>query len=181
MVDIEALSTQQNGIITNIGCVLFHIDTGKILKQKEYVLDWTEQCKAGRHVDRNTLNWWFSQDYKAQQAITTNIGIFEIREFYDDFEEEFTGNITKAWAKSPGFDYGMIENMVRDFKLPSLIPFRKLADCRDIYYLAKKYKIELPEMRGTAHNALDDAIKQTEDLCAVIKLMNERMNPKCPT
>lgn len=172
MVDIEALSTEPNGLITTVGCVLFNIDTGVILKVKEYNLSWQDQL--GRDIKKDTLCWWFKQSVEAQNSITSKENEVSVAQFYQDFKEEFCSNITKAWAKSPGFDYGMIDNLFKNKGMLSPIPFRKIADCRDLYYIAKKFKIELPDKgERLAHNALSDALGQTEDTCVIFKRLRE--------
>lgn len=58
-VDIETLSTAVNAAVLSIGAVEFDPLSGKILREFYHELDLSEQ--PGRHIDTNTVQWWFKQ------------------------------------------------------------------------------------------------------------------------
>lgn len=165
MVDIEALSTKDNGVVTNVGVVIFQPQKQKILSQHYFVLDWSDQIKDyGRDVARETLFFWFEQPHEAQRELVKTEGMIPTALFLEDFKG-LCGNITKAWAKSPGFDYTMLQSLWQDYRTDKFpIQFRKLVDLRTVIWLMKKEGIPIPERNNTLHNALDDAVYQTEVL-----------------
>lgn len=172
MVDIEALSTQGNGVITNVGIVLFQPLRQKILSTHYYKLAWEEQCtEHGRHISKDTLAWWFKQAPAAQNEVISKDGAIPVSLFLEEFKG-LCGNISKAWAKSPGFDYTMLESLWSDYRTDSFpIAFRKLVDLRTIIWLMEAKGMEVPKMstQEVAHNALDDAVFQVEVLFMYLK------------
>ena len=165
MVDIEALSTDDRGVVTNVGVVVFQPLKQKILSQHYYVLDWSDQISEhGREVARETLFWWFGQPPEVQREAVKTEGMIPTSLFLEEFKG-LCGNVTKAWAKSPGFDYTMLQNLWQDYRTDRFpVPFRKLVDLRTVIWLMKKEGIDIPERNNTYHNAIDDAVYQTEVL-----------------
>lgn len=162
MVDIETLSTDARAVIVSIGAVAFDKDD---IKRKFFLTaDIDGQIRRGRLICGETLKWWFLQNEKVQEQITSGGGdiknaLTALSLFYK------TSGCTKIWANGVNFDVTILENAMKQFGVEIPWYYKDVIDFRTFKALSK-CKVE-PLRVGAHHNALDDAISQAKFVQAV--------------
>ena len=71
MIDLETLSTHTDAAIIEIGAVEFNKYTGEIGNKLNIIINPSDWCKNGRHVDGETIQWWFKQKNEARKRFIT--------------------------------------------------------------------------------------------------------------
>lgn len=71
MIDLETLSTNKNASIIEIGAVEFNKHTGETGKVFNALIKPSEWTKNDRHVDGDTIAWWFKQKEEARERFFT--------------------------------------------------------------------------------------------------------------
>lgn len=174
MFDFETLATTPRAVVLSLGVVLF--DDKKIVAKKYFKFDVQAQIKDGREVSANTLLWWENQSPEARQVLEELSDDLQLVDFCRELEAWFHENGVKAgslapWGNGAAFDIPIADSLFLDCGLD--IPwkfwnvqcyrtFSKLTKCKD-----------LATRTGTHHNALDDAIYQTE---CVLAFWNKQRN-----
>ena len=163
MLDLETMSTSSNASIASIGAVKFSEEDGII--DKFYCTVDLKSCKAvGLHVCPHTVEWWSKQSPEARKALTIdNISIYSA---LDKFSEWYGTKKIPVWGNGAGFDNVIIENAYR-----AVQTVRPWTGWYDRCYRTVKNLVDIPadEREGTHHNALDDAIYQTNHLLKILR------------
>jgi hypothetical protein len=169
MVDLETMSTRPNAAILTIGAVQFDPfgnDTEENIKADRRrhfyeTISFESNEAEGRHFSAGTIKWWLGQSHAAQKALlnpTTHL-----RGALTGFRMWVNGctpKVDRVWAKSPEFDCIILKDAFD--AVGEMWPFSywNSRDVRTVVELAYPEGNE-PEIGvGTAHNALDDAIRQ---------------------
>ena len=181
MVDIETLSTAVNAAVLSIGAVEFDPLSGKILREFYHELDLLAQ--PGRHIDINTVQWWFKQcqenpanfELMTKHNLEKNGVTFALRklgEFINGGVEYATTRVEgyeklSIYACDPDFDMAILNDLYKDNVLPSPWRYSELRSVRTIRELIKIAGIESPTQEAN-HNALDDCIRQAKEVSCFI-------------
>lgn len=163
MVDLETLSTRHDAAILSIGACMFDPRTpGEVLNTFYCVISAESNELAARHFSAGTLMWWLQQSQAARDALSVDPknlqdALTKFRLWVNAYKP------TRVWANSPSFDCVILRSAMDHFSLQ--VPWHFWAE-RDVR-TAKEFAVdedgsfpEIPTSQGTAHNALDDAIKQ---------------------
>lgn len=172
MFDLECLGHAHDCIVVSVGAVKFKLETGEILDQKYWELSLTEQKRKGRSIDVTTIQWWSQQPSEVLAALhggahRVTIEVF-IREFNKFIEEK-----GYYWAKGTNYDLEILTNLYAQYGQQPPFKYSKWLDARVFYHLAKTLRIEPPRERIGAHNALADALYQTEVVCNIYKRLKK--------
>lgn len=157
MVDLETLSTDLGATITSIGACVFNPDTGEIGDTFYKTIDLASQ---NRVVSINTVRWWMNQEKEAQDELFKEGNHLKkvLREFIS-----FLPNKCVIWSNGATFDVMVLENAYSSLGLPRPWEFWNVRDVRTVVAMADgivgKASIDI---KGTAHNSLDDALWQAE-------------------
>jgi exodeoxyribonuclease VIII len=163
MIDLETMSTRSNAAICSIGAVKFTIESGII--GTFYCTIEAQSCKNyGLHFSKETIEWWMRQNKEALKALTTNC--IPLEDALTKFKEWYGEKSLFTWGNGAGFDNVVLEN--------AFIAINKQRPWRywdDRCYRTLKNIIVLPEdeRQGTHHNALDDAVHQTNHLLKIMR------------
>jgi exodeoxyribonuclease VIII len=161
MIDLETYSTRPNAAIASIGAVKFQ--DGEMLDTFYCTID-ANSCKAaGLHFDRETLQWWSQQSREARDAlIKDNIGL---EQALDDFAHWFGPKSLPTWGNGAGFD-----NVIMDSAYRAVGKKRPWLPWEDRCFRTMKNIVNIPidPRQGTYHNALDDAVHQTQHLIKIL-------------
>ena len=163
MLDLETMSVSSNAAIASIGAVKFTEEDGII--DKFYRTVDLRTCKAvGLHICPNTIDWWSKQSPEARKALT--IDNISLTQALDEFTEWYGDKKIPVWGNGAGFDNVIMENAYHAIKAP-----RPWTGFYDRCYRTVKNLITIePDVRdGTHHNALDDAIFQTNHLLKILR------------
>ena len=159
MVDIETLSTETNAVVLSIGAVIF--GETKIIEDPFYSTpDYLHQLASGRIVDKDCLAWWKKQGELAQDVVSGNLltresnfnVALELNRVYQSY------NCKEIWCQGD-FDIPIIRSWMETY---STNPAWHFGAVRDSRTLRKVCRLKEPEFDGVKHNALADAIYQTE-------------------
>jgi len=158
MIDLETLDTCSSAVVVSVGAVVF--SEKEILRTGYWVLDQKDQLKNGRTMNPDTVSWWMRQSDQARSvfiADKTELGLFN-NQFIDLFKDEKL----QLWGNGADFDLSIMIDLWRTQNLYKTSywsysnhrcfrTFNWMTDCK-----------KLVSRVGTHHNALDDAIFQTE-------------------
>ncbi len=185
MVDIETLSTAVNAAVLSIGAVEFDPFTGQILREFYHELDLSEQEK--RHVDLNTVQWWFKQcqENPANFELMTKsnsrkehvlFSLVRLGAFISgrdtDYAERSEGYEKIAlWACDPDFDIAILNDLYKEHNLPSPWRYSELRSVRTVRDLAKIARVAILQQEAN-HNALDDCIRQAKEVTDLLSTLH---------
>tara|TARA_B100001287_G_C22619102_1_gene499079 strand:+ start:553 stop:1107 length:555 start_codon:yes stop_codon:yes gene_type:complete len=168
MVDIETLSTRQNAAILSIGATKFNIESGVIDTYYQNI-DASTCKKYERHVDKGTIEWWGKQSKEAVKQLLVDVmpfdkAIHEFRDWYGD-------KSIPIWGNSAGFDVQILESAMYSVgyeKPPWMYWHIHCFKTATNLVGVSNAKIRANE-NDTHHNALDDAISQTNTLVTILR------------
>ena len=177
MVDIETLSTAVNAAVLSIGAVEFDPMSGKIEREFYLELDLSEQ--QNRHVDLNTVQWWFKQcqENPANFDLMTkhNRDKFGVDFALVRFGAFISGNDSHyvkreegyakiaLWACDPDFDVAILADLYKEHNLILPWKYSEPKSVRTVRMLTQIAGMEIPQQEAN-HNALDDCIRQAKEV-----------------
>lgn len=179
MVDLETLGTTADSAIISIGAVKFDIESGKMDESSFYTrvsiqsnLDWK------RMISASTLKWWLTDDKVSQEARNGSFaagGELELGEMLEQFATWLAGPVKwKIWANGSDFDTPMLAHAFKEAGMKTPWEYFNSRCVRTYKNLPQGRDVKV-ERVGTHHNALDDAIYQTNLVCAIHrKLMGKK-------
>ena len=155
-------------VIFSLGACVFNPFSDDIHKSTFYANIDPESCEQqGMSYELSTMQWWQRQSEEATSALTSNRQPITtvLTDFINWLNEV---NPIEYWANSPTFDKVILERAYLNNKMTFPFEFWKENDIRT---LKKFYQRILSEpmniTNGTAHNALDDAIKHAKEVQAI--------------
>ena len=165
--DIETLGTKNDAPVLSIGWCWFNYDKPDIEPTgKGYAgFNVDEQVPAlGRVIRPDTVKWWFQQgDGARAAAFPQNPGSFAA------FIPQLTKMLDAAdgvWAKGPDFDCTILQSLVDACGHTYKWPFWKHRCVRTMTTMFPQFHAHI-KLQGDAHNALDDAIHQANQIRAI--------------
>lgn len=177
----NTLNAPKGVVILSIGAVIFDpyapLQPASELKQHSFYanIDPTTCEDVGLVWDEQTRLWWSQQSIEAQSALQHNQQhiVFVLNDFIT-FVAQHPYSITGYWANSPSFDKVILERalMTVGRRWPDSLPFYQENDVRTLKRTAWPSGDHPNMLEGTAHNALDDAIKQAR----LVQLAHRKLN-----
>lgn len=158
MIDLETLGCGPRAVVLSIGAVVFDV-TAKTLGEQFYArMDTGRQSVGlGRTMDESTIAWWTRQSAEARKVFDEQGnpgGIHYFLEFVRRNKPKY------VWGNGSSFDITIIESLIQDYGFELPWKYNAAMDLRTFKrFMAPGAKIE---NKGTAHNALDDAIAQAQ-------------------
>jgi exodeoxyribonuclease VIII len=189
MIDFETLGLKENAVLLSLGACMFDPATGEIGETFYAAID--PRTQHHREIDASTVLWWLDQDDAARRKLTDavkNTDLLEPNELepgspeyeaasdnaalpinhvamaFIAYVEQF-GDDVRCWSNG-AVDHAWLNSMMTYCGLKNPIKFWNQRDYRTIKGMYPDIKME---SYGVAHNALDDAIKQTKHLCAILQ------------
>lgn len=167
MVDLETMDTGHNAAILTIGACMFDplgADTEESLRETSFyrVISLKDNTNNGRSIGADTVMWWLGQSQEAQTALleASQDSLRGALSAFYNWIATWAPKPTNVWAKDPDFDVSILQDAFNSLNI--LWPFafyeaRSVRTCiEDAYPCGEPPRIGV----GTAHNALDDAIRQ---------------------
>lgn len=167
MVDIEAMGTNKDAPIIQIGAVYFSLDSGRTGDEFIINIDLDDAMRHGAIPDGRTIYWWLGNDKEACDSIRSAGAFEDINMVHEDAGLEMFNNFAarakRVWSHAT-FDFVMlVEAMHRRGIRPSF-SYRTARDIRTLTSLAGMTREQIEMSRvdraGVYHNGLDDAIYQ---------------------
>lgn len=161
MVDIETMSTRQDAAILSIGAVLFDPNGDSIDETRTFnqTIGIESNEAEGRHFSGATIAWWLKQSQEARKALLTDT--LPLGTALTKFKTWIARNTpTLVWANSPSFDVAILKHAFAQQKMHWPFAYWAERDVRTLKDAAYPNGDAPAITHGTAHGALDDAIKQ---------------------
>lgn len=169
MIDNETMGTRPDAPIVAIGAVCFNLAMMQIGPQFYINVDLGSTMAQGAKPDASTFMWWLTQTDAARQAIATGR-----KEPVSDALDKFSGwlnsnavSVTdrKVWAC--GTDFDVVQLAEHYHRAQKDVPW-KFFNARD-YRTVRELWPDLKNQRERKghHNAVADALYQTETLLAI--------------
>lgn len=165
MLDLETMDTRPTAIVLSIGAVLFDKDG---IGETFYTTINIEDCLShGLTLSHGTFEWWMSQPTEARKAlfdnpVTLKEALLNFRRFLASHTELAK---LKMWGNGSDFDNAILQNAYG--KLGEKAPW-DFWNNRCYRTMTSVTKLRA-NVKGTKHNALDDAMAQAE---VMVKIMN---------
>ena len=164
MLDLETLGTKPGSVIVAIGATKFDLDGVKA--DPFYSRVCPESCvKAGLQIDTSTIMWWLTQKDEARLEITKpGKQLSEALSIFSLWVGQ-EGDV-EVWGNGASFDNALLSaaydaiGQKRPWKYAGDRCYRTVKNLYPHITLIRK---------GEHHNALDDAITQTEHLIEILK------------
>jgi hypothetical protein len=178
MLDLETMGKRFDAPIVSVGACYFDPDTGEIGKRFFGAVDMADAFQYGR-ANGDTVRWWLGQSDDARQALIK--GRHPLRLVLEKFEEFYReGGQPCVWGNGAAFDIPITEYAyIRCLEKQAPWDFWKVRDCRTIKDLASPLMKEpVDPFKGTAHNALDDALHQAAWVSKMWQALRGNLPPK---
>jgi hypothetical protein len=161
MVDLETLSTEINAAILSIGAIVFNpLDDGVEDCPTFYQTIAIESNeREGRHISGSTVVWWLRQSEEARAALVTDTlplhgALMRFQQWMIQYRP------IHCWANSPSFDCAILKHAFGQHNVHWPFAYWAERDLRTLKDAAYPNGDSPKVTYGTAHGALDDAIKQ---------------------
>lgn len=162
MIDLETYDTKPTAKIISIGAVLFDPEFNKIDLENTFYIELDTKLQTARTESPDTVEWWNEQSDEARKALNGKkslaMGLLKL--------SKWLPKDCKPWGNGATFDITILENAYDQLMIPIPWKFWNIRDMRTIKALYES-KFDLTMNSGAAHNALDDAIKQTQAVNAM--------------
>jgi hypothetical protein len=173
MVDLETMGTSYDAPIISIGAVLFDIETGNQYDEFYETVDIESSFKYGT-PSASTVKWWIEQSSDAKKStFGGNSSLpFVLNKFNFFLQKDFNPSNIKMWGNGPTFDISILEYAFKQCDIDILWKFWNIRDCRTVKDIGEAIGYKMPDFKGTAHNALDDAKNQAKwvsEICMQLK------------
>ena len=182
MIDLETLSTHNNAAIIEIGAVEFNKYTGEVGEKFNVIIDPSDWCKNDRHVDGNTIQWWFKQTNEARNRFTTKQKDVEccllkkalqmLRFFIMDCDTIDDDKNVVVWGNGATMDIAILENAYNYFDVEIPWKYWSVNDVRTIVDLNPVIKKNCDFETGVRHSAVADCLHQIRYTTDTIKSLN---------
>jgi hypothetical protein len=163
MIDLETMSTESNAAIASIGAVKFTIDDG-VLDTFYCTVD-VADCKShGLHISADTVKWWSKQPKEVLEMLRKDN--LPLHDALTKFSQWYGAVQYPTWGCGSDFDNVIMENAYKAVNMG-----RPWNAWKNRCYRTIREVIKVPEAprTGTYHNALDDALHQTQHLIKIFR------------
>lgn len=170
MVDLETMSTETDAAIVSIGAVHMDFKRHGVFGKKFYgTVDLESSMESGGHVSAFTIKWWLMQSEGARKALVHEpvplwLALTKFAEWVLSFGPR---EKIRIWGKGAAFDNVVLRGAYRRLNCIEPWHFRNDMCYRTMEALNKD--VQLPIQTGTAHNALDDAMRQGLHLIEIMR------------
>ena len=160
MVDVETFSTAKTAALASIGALKFN---DKEILDKFYInIDPGTSKAAGLHFSQSTIDWWKTQKPEAFAALKKDR--YTLSNALDQFSEWYGTKSVPTWACGPDFDLVIME---ANYAAAGKKHPWKYSEARCFRTFKAMFKADTVR-QGVYHNALDDAIFQTQYMIDVL-------------
>ena len=167
-VDLETLGKGETATIVQIAAIAFDKD-GKQLGEFNKYIDMNDSSQYDFTMDESTIAWWLSQPHETQKSVFGAKNKTPLKKALLEFENWcLMFRDYNIWQHS-SFDAPKLQYAIREvFKREPRIPYYAWKDIRT---LTEVTGIKKTEVKGIAHNALDDCINQAH---YITKCLNKK-------
>lgn len=186
MVDLETLDNVPGGVILSIGAVFFDW-RARVLGPRFYTTISVASSKHyGLSVSADTLAWWEKQSPEARRVLEEAMGPhacplpdalagFGVWLAQHCQERDKNGlPAVNLWGNGSDFDNAFLQVAYARVGSKPQWNFWRNESFRTLKNRVGNtfYRVPKPEVQGTAHNALDDAVAQARHACELLHHLN---------
>ena len=180
MIDLETLSTHNNAAIIEIGAVEFNKYTGEVGEKFNVIIDPKDWCKNDRHVDGETIQWWFKQTNEARKRftnkkneyITLKYALVKLKNFIMDCDTVDEDKDVVVWGNGAIMDITILESAYEYFDIEVPWKYWAVNDVRTIVDLNPTIKKNCKFEEGVKHSAVADCLHEIKYTVETIKSLN---------
>lgn len=169
MVDIETMGLTTDSAIVAIGAITFDPLSGKFGRTFYRELAWRDQ--DDREKDPDTYAFWMKQSPAARKCLD---GTADLYDTLEEFAAWLPAGCT-MWGNGPEFDMAMLTHAYQQVLIPIPWAFYRIQSCRTMMLLWETMTGCTDPinkgMKGTTHNALDDAKNQAKEVSRMYRVM----------
>jgi len=170
MIDLETLAVTADACILSIGAVKFNQTE---ICEEAFYQNVVAKNQLERVIDPETLTWWTQQSKAARDALKPNQ--IDLNEALHKFERFFDHPDYLVWSNGASFDIPMLTHAWE--RVLGAKPTWKYSNER--CFRTMKSRPYAPKWNGvTTHNALDDAIAQTQHLQMILAAERRLLEPQ---
>jgi hypothetical protein len=170
MLDLETLSSSNNGAIIQIGACYFDWD-GNI--GKKLLINTIPDKRFDFNIE--TINWWFTNKDSVIKSLT--IERIALHKALIEFSK-FSKEAEHVWSHST-FDFVLLMNAYQKLNIKEPFGFRASRDIRTLVYLSGVSHNNTKTVRDDEqHNALHDCIYQVGYCVKAFSLIKKNMEVK---
>ena len=179
MIDLETLSTHTNAAIIEIGAVEFNKQTGEIGEKFNVLINVSDWTKNGRHVDGETIQWWFNQSNEARKRFTEkqetvtyvnlDTALSMLRYFIMDCDSVDNDKNVVVWGNGSTMDITILQSAYEHFNMQLPWKYWAVNDVRTIVDLNPNVKPKTKFNSGVQHSAIGDCLHQIKYLTNTLK------------
>ncbi len=165
MIDTETLGLAPNSTILQIGAVVF--DTEGVISRHKWNIEFKDDVQ-NRYIDSSTQKWWSEQSPEARALVfdapdrhTLDIALAELAVLFD--------KDTRVWCNGANFDEPLLADAYGQYGMRKPWAYKNVRCFRTLRALAPDLNVEYPAL--VKHDALDDALWQTEVILQIVNQM----------
>lgn len=182
MLDLETLDTKPTALILSIGAVAFDPNSFELgptfYAELSNERDMQHQQEMGRTISPSTVTWWMQQSDEAKKifAKTPQDGIQRLSPpvalvEFNKFLVEHGGKDCRVWGNGADFDNVVLGSLYDSYGIGRGWSYGKNRCYRTVKNICPvPYQSIVPQ--GVAHNALDDAVNQAQQLQEIFACLN---------
>lgn len=166
MVDLETFGTKHDAVIVALGAIKFDPSDEFDIPNKFYCTIDPSSCEAyGLSLEANTVMWWMDSARDVPRKALLGGDKLDLASALEGFSMWFGAESLPVWGNGATFDNVILRSAYNAVGIPCPWKFWHDRCFRTFKNLAPAI---LPKAEA-AHNALDDAVAQTEQLLEVAK------------
>lgn len=159
MVDIETYDIKPTAGILSIGATVIEDTAHTFYTELDKDTQWE------RTMSIQTVDWWMKQGNPPICGTTPlHKALTSLSDWIKSFDKE-----PVIWCKGTDFDVAILTHAYNQLYLPVPWKYNNVRDCRTVF------KIAGWEPKKAAHNALQDAIEQADDLLGALNSLNGKL------
>ena len=155
MIDIETYDVTPSAVILSIGAE-------QILGSQTFYLEVNPNTQYERTTSIATKEWWAQQGNPPIHGVTElNLALTQLSNWIKNLSAE-----PVIWCKGTDFDTVILTHAYRSFDMETPWKYNNVRDCRTVFKI-----LGVTSSRAT-HNALEDAMMQSDELIGALATHN---------
>lgn len=169
MIDLETLGTVPVSVILSIGAVCFNSLSNEIGPKLHIKINIQDSLNQGFTTQKSTIEWWGKQDSEASNLLEECVNsTITVRRALTNFQYFLMSNTDPekvcVWGCGSDFDNVLLSSTYHHLNM--MVPW-KYNNNRCYRTVKSIFPDVMLERTGTHHNALDDALFQTQHLLKI--------------
>ena len=171
MIDTETMGMPPDGALLSIGAVFFDLQTCTLGPTFNQSINLSTSVRDGGTLTPGTIIWWLGQSQEARDAVRFSaIDIRTVLQDFSDFidEHSYHKNV-RLWGNSSSFDLSIVGSAYKRAQIKQPWHYTNERCFRTVRNMYPHVEYMYASKGTGAHNALADAIFQSEHLFKIKK------------